>query len=224
MDALSLLGLGNVFTSALSGNTVLLGIAIVQGHIDEAILCSVVFLGFVPGAVFGAVFLRSVPKNSQWTSRFTQALAVEAVILLVLVLGLSSIGGMQATVLLVPLIILSAFAMGLQYSTMARLNIKGVTTTFVTSTIVNLACRLAVPERLEKGASHVPKDENVAAASLSDQTNLFLGSVWVAYFAGALVSAKLSSWNRIAASLLSFSLVLAIVIFASLVIKLKPKR
>jgi uncharacterized membrane protein YoaK (UPF0700 family) len=212
MDALGLLGLGGVFTSALSGNTILLGIAVVQGHLEEAVLCSVVFLGFIPGAVSGAMLLRSVPRGSQWTPRVTAALALESAVLLVLVASFWLIGNAATTASLALLIGLSAFAMGLQYMTMFRLNVKGVTTTFVTSTVVNLACRLALQEKEPKDAPGAggPEGEG-GAACLSDRTNLFLGLVWGAYFSGAMLSAALTTLNDAAAAALSFLLVFAVV-------------
>lgn len=219
MDALSLLGLGNVFTSALSGNTILLGIALVQGHLGESILCSMVFLGFVPGAVLGAFLLRSVPQDSQWNSRVTLSLVIESIIILAFVLGLAWTGDAQSTMALVPLVILSAFSMGLQYMTMIRLNVKGVTTTFVTSTIVNLACRLAVPDRsVSVSSTQEGEERRTERSRWSDRTNRFLASVWAAYFIGALASAALTSWSRVAAALLPLVLICAIVLYAGSIV------
>ncbi|MDW5562887.1 MAG: YoaK family protein [Methanomassiliicoccus sp.] len=215
MDALSLLGLGGVLTSALSGNTILLGIAIVQGHLEEAVLCSVVFLGFVPGAILGAMFLRSTSKGSQWTSRVTASLAVESAALLALALGLLLIDDTATIVSLAVLVVLSAFAMGIQYMTMFRLNVKGVTTTFVTSTIVNLACRLALPEQFEREKNRAAREEDMTDAScLSDRTKLFLGLVWGAYFTGAVISASLIMVGRTVAAAFPFVLVFTIVCIA----------
>jgi uncharacterized membrane protein YoaK (UPF0700 family) len=213
MDALSLLGLGGVFTSALSGNTILLGIAIIHGRLEEAILCSSVFLGFIPGAIFAAHLLRTIPKGTPWTSRITAALAIESLMLLAVVVGLILIGGNTKAILPLPLIILAAFAMGLQYMTIFRLNVKGVSTTFITSTVVNLACRLALPERPQKDSSQPV--ETREAVCLSERTNLFLGLVWLAYFTGAMASAALESASRIAAALLPFALV-SVVVFLSM--------
>ncbi len=212
MDAFGLLGLGGVFTSALSGNTILLGIAVVQGHLDGAILCSVVFLGFIPGAVFGSTYLRSVPRGSQWTPRVTAALAMESAVILALVVSLWLIGDSTTTASLAIFVLLSAFAMGLQYMTMFRLNVKGVTTTFVTSTVVNLACRLALPEETSRDAQGTgPAGGDGAATCLSDRTNLFLSLVWGAYFAGAMISAALITISGAAAAMLPLLLVSLVV-------------
>lgn len=206
MDALGLLGLGGVFTSALSGNTILLGIAVAQGKLGEAFLCSVVFLGFIPGAIIAAAYLRSRPKSSRWSWRITFALGMELLILLVFMALLVSAGSADTTMTYLPLVLLSSLAMGLQYMTMLRLNVSGVTTTFVTSTVVNLVCRMVVPEKGADGTS--------AVSRWSDRTNRFLGAVWVCYFSGAAVSAFLISWGRIYSGSLSVMLV-ALVVFVS---------
>lgn len=213
IDALGLIGLGGVFASALSGNTVLLGIALVQGRLEEAVLCSTVFLGFVPGTVAGALLLRPVPKNAPWTGRITAAITIEAAALLLLVLGFFIIGDAEDVLSLAPLVALSAFAMGLQYATIVRLNVHGVSTTFVTSTLVNLVWRLTVPERAGKEAELRNHEEE---RGLSERTNLFLGSIWAAYFAGALASAALTFVGRTAAALLPLLLVGGIVVYIAL--------
>jgi uncharacterized membrane protein YoaK (UPF0700 family) len=209
MDALGLLGLGLVFTSALSGNTVLLGIALAQGRLGEAILCSVVFLGFIPGAIIGAAYMRSRPKSSHWSWRITCALAIELSILLVFIVWLVSIGDAKSTTDLLPLVLLSSLAMGLQYMTMLRLNVSGVTTTFVTSTVVNLVCRMVVPEKGADGAA-------CAASRWTDRTNRFLASVWVCYFLGAGLSAFLMGWGRTYSGLLTVALIAFVVIVSSI--------
>jgi uncharacterized membrane protein YoaK (UPF0700 family) len=208
MDALGLLALGNVFTSALSGNTILLGIAVAQGHLGEAFLCSVVFLGFIPGAIMAAVFLRSRPKSSHWSWRITLALAIEWIVLLTFVIWLATVGGSNETMVLMPLVLLSSLAMGVQYITMLRLNVNGVTTTFVTSTVVNLVCRLVVPDKSSDGSV-------CAKSRWTDRTNRFLASVWVCYFTGAVISAVLISSDRLYSGIFSFVLVSIVVIGTS---------
>jgi len=215
MDALGLLGLGSVFTSALSGNTVLLGIAVAQGRLGEAILCSVVFLGFIPGAIAAAAFMRSRPKSSHWSWRITCALAIELVILLAFIVWLSSVGNADETTTLLPLVLLSSLAMGLQYMTMLRLNVSGVTTTFVTSTVVNLVCRMVVPEKGVDGSA-------CTGSRWTDRTNRFLASVWICYFLGAAFSAFLMGWGRTYSGLLTVALV-AFVVFVSSVLMVRKK-
>lgn len=55
IDALSFIGYG-VFTSAMSGNTVLLGIAVARLHLGPAVYSAVALAGYVLGAFVGTVF------------------------------------------------------------------------------------------------------------------------------------------------------------------------
>jgi uncharacterized membrane protein YoaK (UPF0700 family) len=57
-DALAYLTLGHVFTSAMTGNTVLLCIAIGQEQLAEALQSFTAFLAFVAGAALVARCLR----------------------------------------------------------------------------------------------------------------------------------------------------------------------
>ena len=50
MDALSLFGLGGVFVSGLSGNTIVLGASLAQGESTKALLGIFVFIGYILGA------------------------------------------------------------------------------------------------------------------------------------------------------------------------------
>jgi uncharacterized membrane protein YoaK (UPF0700 family) len=58
VDALSLFGLGGVFASALSGNTVVLAASLVQGQSTKALLGIFVFVGYIVGAALAAFLLR----------------------------------------------------------------------------------------------------------------------------------------------------------------------
>src|ERR1700722_5551262 len=49
MDTIGFLALGNVFTSAMSGNAILLGLALGQGRISAATHSLVALLGYVGG-------------------------------------------------------------------------------------------------------------------------------------------------------------------------------
>jgi len=215
MDAFSLLGLGNVFVSALSGNTILLGIALMEGQLDEALLCSSVFLGFVVGAVLAAHLLRIPPKRSHWNARVAQVVLLESFVLLAFLGVLMLVGERETAYLFLPLIVLSSFAMGLQYMSMLRLNVKGVTTIFVTSTVVNLVCRLVVHEP-SKADTDVPTVREPPAQGWTDSTNRFLAAVWATYFSGAVIAASLISLGKVVSALFPVSLVCAITLYTAL--------
>ena len=53
VDAISYLGLGHVFTAMMTGNTVLLGLAVGQGHLGAAVRSVVALIGFSLGVIVG---------------------------------------------------------------------------------------------------------------------------------------------------------------------------
>jgi uncharacterized membrane protein YoaK (UPF0700 family) len=61
MDALSFVALGQVFTAAMTGDTVLLGLAIGQGRILAAARSVAALGGFVAGAATGCLPLADAP-------------------------------------------------------------------------------------------------------------------------------------------------------------------
>ena len=87
VDALSVFGLGGVFTSLLSGNTIVLAAYLVQGHSTKALLGIFVFVGYIPGAALAALFLKQEKHNTEWTRRVTQTLGIEVIFLIVLVIA-----------------------------------------------------------------------------------------------------------------------------------------
>ncbi len=81
VDAISYLGLGHVFTAMMTGNTVLLGLAIGQGHLAAALRSIVALLGFSLGVVAGAVIVQRKDDNASWPPSVTQTIELEAVLL-----------------------------------------------------------------------------------------------------------------------------------------------
>jgi uncharacterized membrane protein YoaK (UPF0700 family) len=136
-DAISFLTLGNVFTSAMTGNTALLGIAIGQGRVSDALLGLLALAGFVVGAATAAAISES--RGEVALARVLRPLfAFEATYLgcfaIVWTLGRSPPVGSQ----LFGLIVLSAAAMGIQCVAARRLNAPGINTIVFTSTLVSI--------------------------------------------------------------------------------------
>ncbi|CAM3793395.1 YoaK family protein [Isoptericola cucumis] len=136
-DAVGYLGLDRVFTGNMTGNVVILGMALAGGD-DLPVAGPLLALGtFMAGAVVAGVVLRPAPVG--WTSRTTGMLVtvglVLAAIAVVLVVSDDDLPhGVQLTVTG-----LLAFAMGTQAATARHLAVKDVTTVVVTSTITGLA-------------------------------------------------------------------------------------
>lgn len=125
MDAFAILALGGVFISALTGNTVLLGISTVSGDYTRAIASILVFAAFIPGTLVGTKILRSAQPGPHWSRQMTTAMALEAALIFVLFLILLLRGDSGDLASITLPILVGSFAMGLQFTTTGRLTIKG---------------------------------------------------------------------------------------------------
>jgi uncharacterized membrane protein YoaK (UPF0700 family) len=137
VDAVSFLKLGHVFVANMTGNVVLLGLA-VGGVSQFSVAVSLTAIGsFLLGALAGG---RLGSSTGQHRGRFL-ALATYAkgtAVGAAFVVSLASSDGGGA-VPAYALVVLLAFAMGLQNATARRLGVPDLTTTVLTLTITGLA-------------------------------------------------------------------------------------
>jgi uncharacterized membrane protein YoaK (UPF0700 family) len=153
MDALAFFNLGEVFPSAMTGNTALLGLMLGQGHLMAASRPFTAFAGFLMGAAVASasieLWLRPLPTSgAAW-----RLLALEACLLAVFALAWRSIDGPITGVALYALIVAASSAMGIQSVAAQLVGRRGITTVVFTSTltsIVTMATRafLQPPHRL----------------------------------------------------------------------------
>ena len=139
MDALAFLKLDEVFTSAMSGNTVFFGIALGQGRTLGAAHSVAAFAGYAVGIVATSFLLRD-DKRSRVMIVTIELLPLAAFAALWTLLGGPQGGWIFA------LIILSAIAMGIQAALARRLKLPGVMTTIITGTLTSMIGSVA--ERL----------------------------------------------------------------------------
>ena len=97
IDAISYLGLGRVFTANMTGNTVLLGLALVQADHQEALRASLALVGFLGGGALGAWVVEKGSAAGLWPRTVTVALALEWGFLVVFAVGWLYTGGEAAT-------------------------------------------------------------------------------------------------------------------------------
>ena len=81
MDAMSYLGLGHVFTAMMTGNTVLLGLALGQGHILVALRSILALAGFAGGVAAGTLIVQQDQRQGDWPPAVTRALTLEGILL-----------------------------------------------------------------------------------------------------------------------------------------------
>jgi uncharacterized membrane protein YoaK (UPF0700 family) len=165
VDAISYLALGRVFTANMTGNTVLLGLSLVQGDADGAGRAALALAGFLLGGAAGAGIAYRGPSEEGWPRGVTIALIVECVLLAMLANDQSSI--------LAGRVMLAAVAMGIQSAAARRLDIFGVATTFVTGTLTNLISLVVRHGVLPSASGHGKR---------------LLAAVWIVYVLGAMAA------------------------------------
>ncbi len=151
IDAISYLGMGSVFTSNMTGNTVLLGLALGQGKGLAAVRSVIALFGYICGVAVGSSIVDRGSKRVIWPSGVTAAFAVEFLVLLLFATGGSFAGHTPSDFTLYPLIALAAIAMGIQSTAVRVLGVSGVATTYITGTWTSLISGLT--KRLTSAAS-----------------------------------------------------------------------
>ncbi len=144
VDAISYLGMGHVFVANMTGNTVLLGLSLGQGHGIAALRAIVALIAFAIGVAIGAVIVERSPRRTDWPPAVTWAITAEFVILVGFTLvwhlpHFTPTGG-----LLFILIVLSAVAMGIQSAAIRHLKVPGIATTYITGTLTSMVAGFVV--------------------------------------------------------------------------------
>jgi uncharacterized membrane protein YoaK (UPF0700 family) len=137
-DGWSYFGFGHAFVANMTGNTVLLGLAVFQDH--GHVLPLVISLGFYAlGAMLGSVLTGSVRPDTVWSRAISRTLLLEAVLLLAAEAGWISFhlraGHTPSLKLLLATV---ALAIGMQSGAMVQLKIPGIVTTYITGTWTSL--------------------------------------------------------------------------------------
>lgn len=137
VDAVGYLGLDRVFTANMTGNVVILGMALAQADDLPILGPTIALLAFMLGAAVGGRALRGA--RTGWSGRSTSLFALVGVALLLT--GAASLlqVPVHGTVWGAVVTGLIGLVMGLQAATARRLAVADVTTVVVTSTIVGLA-------------------------------------------------------------------------------------
>jgi uncharacterized membrane protein YoaK (UPF0700 family) len=137
VDAVSFLGLGNVFTANMTGNVVFLGFGIAGAGSLPVLAPIVSLLAFLIGAAAGGVLADRLAEHHP--VHVARSLAIEVVAftgagILAAALDVRA-GDVAAHVLIATL----AFAMGVRNATTSRIAVPDLTTTVLTRTITGLA-------------------------------------------------------------------------------------
>ncbi|MBV8916115.1 MAG: DUF1275 domain-containing protein [Acetobacteraceae bacterium] len=131
VDILSYRFLGQVFTSAMTGNVALMGLDLGQGNMTAASRNLTAFVCFLTGLTLGVLLLR----ESGDRPALLRAVVAEIVLLAAFSWVWRHNGGGS---LLYPLIGISALAMGIQSAVAQRMAVPGISTTYFTGTLTSI--------------------------------------------------------------------------------------
>lgn len=142
-DALGFLALGSAFTSVMTGNMVLFGVATAHGDVSGMLLTAVAIGAFVAGAALGTRIAGSPAQGDPvWPASVTWALAVELVLFAGVGLAWWVLGSEPPASAYLPLLGVAAAALGLQSSAIQRFGVSGLSTTYLTGTLTTVVIRL----------------------------------------------------------------------------------
>jgi uncharacterized membrane protein YoaK (UPF0700 family) len=182
-DGWSYFGFGHAFVANMTGNTVLLGLAVFQNHGD--LLHPAISLGcYAAGAVIGSLLTGKIEPGTVWSKAISWTLMLEALLLL------AAEAGWIAVHLHTPyspnlglLLAGVALAIGMQSAAMVQLKIPGIVTTYITGTWTTM---LAGVVRLARHDQQQPPGQEIEF----EKRLALQAAVLSAYF----LSAVLTGW------------------------------
>jgi uncharacterized membrane protein YoaK (UPF0700 family) len=144
VDAISYLALGRVFTANMTGNTVLLGLALVEGNRAALVRSGLAILGFMAGAVATAALLRRGKQPPQAERPAVAGLWLELAALGILAMLWYQAGPTPGNSALPALILIAGMAMGIQSAAVQHMHVRGISTTYITGMLTALTADLVV--------------------------------------------------------------------------------
>jgi uncharacterized membrane protein YoaK (UPF0700 family) len=143
-DGVGFLALGNVFTSVMTGNMVLFGVALARRDGAALGLTACAIVSFVVGAAIGTR-VAGTPRedDSVWPAPVSRALVVELCLFAVFAGAWWMLDSHPGRDWLFPLLAINAVALGLQSSAIQRFGVSGLSTTYLTGTLTSVVIRLA---------------------------------------------------------------------------------
>jgi uncharacterized membrane protein YoaK (UPF0700 family) len=146
VDASCFLHLGNVFSSVITGNLVLLGVAAATHSSSLAIHSGTALAGYTVGVLIGApIATRRASSGETWPLSVTVTLVAELCVLAGFSAGWELTGGSPGSTAKLLLIAALAGAMGIQSAAVRELG--GMSTTYLTGTLTAVITELATRDR-----------------------------------------------------------------------------
>src|SRR5947209_7303455 len=150
MDVASFTRLGNVFTSVMTGNIVLWGLAAASRSVSLASHTAVSIAGYITGVVMATRVAHGFKTPDRGPERVLSApvlwaLLAELVLLAGFTGGWEATGGDPAGWAEFCLLAVAAAAMGVQSTAVRDMGLTDVSTTYLTGTLTGLVSSLAKP-------------------------------------------------------------------------------
>jgi uncharacterized membrane protein YoaK (UPF0700 family) len=217
VDGISYLGLGHVFTSNMTGNTALLGLALAQTNGSGVLRSFLALVGFVVGAAIGSAIVgRGGAEQAAWPFTVTVALTVECLALGVFA-GVSRGAADSNGGSLYALISVAALAMGIQHTAARRLHVSGMNTTTITANLASVMEGLVAgigPARTSSVASASGGGSPSSHVASTASTARLHAAILLAYGLGAFVGGVAELRWHLSAIYLPIALVLIVIVTA----------
>ena len=147
MDVASITRLGGVFSSVMTGNLVLLGLAAARPSGDLAAHTALAFAGYVTGAALGTRIAGPPrPREETWPVAVTLTLVVELAVMGAFSAGWELTHGQPNGTAQLVLIVVATLGMGLQSAAVRGLGTT-VSTTYLTGTLTGVVASLVATQR-----------------------------------------------------------------------------
>ena len=211
-DGWSYFGLGHSFVANMTGNTVLVGLAVFQvnGDVVHPLISLVCYAGGVALATF---LIRRVPEGAIWSRKVSAVLLFEGILMAGAAGEWFAMHGQAFSTRtspvppnLDPLLGVVALAIGIQSGLMLRLKVPGIVTTYITGTSTNLASGLV---RLTTRKTRLPRQEKVEF----EARLLLQAGILAAYLFSAILTGWLFRYHPSGVGGLSASSLLAVAIY-----------
>lgn len=169
IDAIAFLVFGKIFIANMTGNTVLFAASMLQRDWKEAALRISIVIAFLSAIFIARALLRKLALGQEQATRLI-ALAIEFILLVALVLL------PHPHTLRVGLLVLLAFALGVQNDAFRNIGGIKVNTSFITGDLENLGAALA-------------DSKDSAKRKQARRRIVVFFTTWIAYGTGALLGA-----------------------------------
>lgn len=208
VDAITYLR-AHVFTANMTGNSVLLGLAIGQGLGGAVGKSLVALMSFIVGVAAGALLAGTGGDKVRTFTAVRREVFVETAVMVGFVAAClrPTPASFHSTAILV--IATSGVAMGMQSAAVKRLSIPGIATTYITGTITSLFSGLVT-----NWFSQARRAQHSASPSMRHALGL-QAQVFFSYTIAALVSAVLHSHWPYLTALLPLAAITSIAIYMS---------